>query len=408
MSLSFFIAKRYLFSKKSVNAIHIISGISMLGVFVGSAALIILLSAFNGFGDLTLSLYNKFSSELRIEPLTGKTFDPTNPYLRALKNDHRVINYSEVLQEKVLLHYGNVQCIGLIKGVSDNYFKDKPLDHLLLEGELTLKNKGTNFAIIGSDVQNRLSVNIKDDFQHIEVYAPKKGVSDSPDPSSEFSTRAIHPIAVFEPQQHVDNIILVPLDFARDLLDEQKRVSAIELNLKQGISIDNFRKEIAVKLGENFQVKNRAQQNQLLYKIINSEKWAVFLILTFVLIIAIFNIIGSLTMLVIDKRKDIAVLSSLGANKALIRKIFFIEGMMIAMIGCILGMLTALLICLLQQRYGFVKMGAANFFTEAYPISLKGSDFILVFATVASISILASLISSRLSIQHTQNLREDL
>lgn len=385
-----------------------ISGISMLGVLVGSAALIILLSAFNGFGDLALSLYNKFSSELRIEPLTGKTFDPTSRYFHTLKNDSRIINYTEVLQEKVLLRYGNAQCIGLIKGVSDGYFKGKQLDHILQEGQLILKDHGINFALIGSDLQNRLSVNIKNDFQNIDIYSPNKGISNSADPNSEFSTQAIHPIAVFEPQQHFDDMILVPLDFARDLLGEQKQVSAIELNLNQDVSIDDFQKEITEKLGKNFQVKNRAQQNQLLYKIINSEKWAVYLILTFVLIIAIFNIIGSLTMLVIDKRKDIAILSSLGASRALIQRIFFIEGMMITMIGCMLGMLTALLICLLQQHYGLIKMNTGNFLVEAYPIALKGSDFILVLTTVTSISVLASFISSRLSIQHTQNLREDL
>lgn len=376
---------------------------------MGSAALIILLSTFNGFEELTLSLYNKFTTELRIEPTIGKVFNPnTNKNLQKLKNDTHVAGYTEVLEEKVLLRYENAQCIGLLKGVSSDYFKGKRMDSTLLEGKSILKKDGINFALIGSDIQSRLSVNIKNDFQNLEVYSPNKGLGNSADPSSEFSIRAIHPAGIFQPQQHFDNLILVPLDFARDLLGEPKQVSAIELHIKKGTSIADFQAEIARKLGKEFQVKNRAQQNQLLYKILNSEKWAVFLILTFVLIIAIFNIIGSLTMLVIDKRPDIAILSSLGASKALIQKIFFIEGMMISMIGCIMGMISAFLFCLLQQRFGLIKMGEANFFTEAYPIALKWSDFLLVFATVALISILASLISSRLSIRHVQNLREDL
>lgn len=375
---------------------------------MGSAALIILLSTFNGFEELTLSLYNKFSAELRIEPTQGKVLDPNTPYLKRIKGDIRIDNYIEALEEKVLLRYENAQCIGLIKGVSGNYFKGKLADSVLWEGQLLLQKDQIPFALIGSDIQSRLSVNLKNNFENLEIYSPNKGPSNAFDPSTEFHIQSIHPMGIFQPQQHFDNLIMAPLEFTRDLLGEPQKVSAIELQIKKGISVNQMQKEIAQGLGEKFQVKNRAQQNELLYKILNSEKWAVFLILTFVLIIAIFNIIGSLTMLVIDKRQDIAILSSLGASKLLIRKIFFIEGMMIAMTGCLAGMILALFFCLLQQHYGWIKMGAENFLTDAYPVALKWTDFVLVFLTVTSISTLASLISSRLSIKHLADLRQDL
>ncbi|OYZ43773.1 MAG: hypothetical protein B7Y19_09415 [Sphingobacteriales bacterium 24-40-4] len=203
-------------------------------------------------------------------------------------------------------------------------------------------------------------------------------------------------------------MVIVPIQFARTLLDEEKLISFIEINTVPGTDVDELHDEIKNLLGKNFVVKNRSQQNELLYKILNSEKWAIFLILTFVLIIAIFNIIGSLTMLVIDKRKDIAILSSLGANRQLIRGIFFIEGMMISMLGCILGMAAGLVFILLQQKFGFIAMAGTNLIIDHYPVGIKLSDFVLVFVTVLTVSVIASGISSRLSVKNTVDLREDL
>lgn len=381
----------------------------MLGVFVGSAALIIILSVFNGFEGIVLSMYNTFSPELRIEAVEGKAFEPANEQFLQLKNDGRIVNYTEVLQEKALIRYGKSQSIALIKGVSDDYMKGRvSLDSTIASGSFILKDKEENFAVIGSAIQNYLSVNLNDDFRHLDIYSPRKGAANSINPVDEFNVMSIHPSGVFSVQQEFDNMIIVPIGFARKLLSEESKVSSIEINTKDGISVDDFQKEISEILGKNFVVKNRSQQNQLLYKILNSEKWAIFLILTFVLIIAIFNIIGSLTMLVIDKTKDIAVLSSLGANNGLIRGIFFIEGMMISMVGCILGMAAGLIFCLLQQYFGFIKMAGVSLMIDSYPVGIKGSDFILVFGTVLSVSLVASAISSRLSVKNTRSLREDL
>ena len=408
MNTPVFIAKRYLFSKKSVNAINFISGISMLGVFVGSAALIIILSVFNGFESLVLSMYNKLTPEIRIEPEKGKTFNPDSAYFTALKKDPRIANYTEVLQEKALLRYGQAQYIGLVKGVSEDFVQGKHLDSALTEGAFILKSDDQNYAVIGAAVQAYLTVNVKDDFRDLEIYSPRKGGGVAMNPADEFVLRTIHPVGVFEPQQQFDDMVLVPLDFAKELFGEENKVSAIEINLKSEDLVAAFQKDLKKALGDNFIVKNRIQQNQLLYKILTSEKWAIFLILTFVLIIAIFNIIGSLTMLVIDKRKDIAILNSMGASPRLVRSIFFMEGMMISMIGCVAGISTGLIFCLLQQRFGFITMNEANMAIDAYPIALKGMDFILVSITVLSISAIASIISSRLSVKNIGQIKDDL
>lgn len=409
MHTPFFIAKRYLFSKKSVNAINFISGISMLGVFVGSAALIIILSVFNGFEKLVLSMFNTLTPHLLVEPTTGKTFNPNHQVLQGLKKDPRVLDYTEVLKEKALIRYGQGQFIGLVKGVSENFNQHRELDTIIIDGTFTLKHQGEDLAVIGSAVQAYLGVSVKDEFRHLQIFSPNKAAAQSAfSPADEFIVRSIHPAGVFEVQQQFDDMVLVPLSFARDLLNEPVKVSSVEINLKKNESTSRFQNELEKKLGPGFVVKNRVQQNQLLYKILNSEKWAIFVILTFVLIIAIFNIIGSLTMLVIDKKRDIAILSSLGAHHALIRNIFFLEGMMISMIGCFLGMLTGLAFALLQQEFSFISMGTVEMVVDAYPIDLKLSDFVLVFLTVFLISLMASWISSRLSIKHIVSLKDDL
>jgi lipoprotein-releasing system permease protein len=404
-----YIAKRYLFSKKSVNAIHIISGISMLGVLVGSAALIIILSVFNGFEGLILSMYNNLGPDLEITPANAKHFNPNNAGIQELAKDKRVLNYTEVLQEKALMRYGNTQFIGKVKGVSANYAKGKAVDSVLLDGDFDLEKNGEPTAIIGASVQSYLSVNIGDQFQTLDIYAPRKGISNSLNPADEFAVRSVFPVGVLRIQQEVNDMVLVPISLARDLLGEPGTCSSLEISVKPSINTDDFQEELTKKLGNNFVVKNRIQQNELLYKILNSEKWAIFLILTFVLIIAIFNIIGSLTMLVIDKRKDIAILSSMGASKSLIRRIFFLEGMMISGIGCLIGLAVALAFCLIQQKTGFVKMDdGPNPLLESYPIALKISDFGLVTLTVLGISAIASAISSRLSVKTLDQLKETL
>ncbi len=408
MNTSIYIAKRYLFSRKKMHAINIISGISMVGVLIGSAALIIILSVFNGFEEVILSLYSNFTAELKIEPKLGKSFNPNTAYFNALRKDPKVFSFIEVLQEKVLIKYDNRPFIGEIKGVSAQFMKRGGMDSICQSGTFTLKKDGNNFAVIGSAVQNSLGVSVRDQFTPIEIYSPNRNAGNAVNPLNEFNVRAITPSGVFTLGQEFDDMVITPLDFARDLLNEPVNVTSLELNFNKGVDISAMQDEVQQKAGKDFIVKNRSQQNTELYKTLNYERWFIFMILVFVLIIAIFNIIGSLTMLVMDKRKDIAILTSLGANRRLIQGIFFFEGMMISVIGCIAGIFLGLIFCILQQRFGLVKMGAQTAIIDAYPVALKFRDFILVFLTVGIISVIASGISARLSIKGLDDIKQDL
>jgi lipoprotein-releasing system permease protein len=408
LNTSIFIAKRYLFSKKQTHAINIISGISILGVLVGSAALIIILSVFNGLEQVILSLYSNFTPELKIEPRLGKTFDPNTPYFNGLGRDVRVVSYTQVLQEKALIKYADRQFIGTIKGVSDDFLKGRKLDSTIQFGSFTLKDDGRNFAVIGSTVQGNLGVSLKNQFVSLQIFSPKRSAGNSTNPMNDFVFRSIQPSGVFGIQQDFDDLIITPIEFTRDLLDESNQVSSVEINYKKGTDLNQVQEAIQDRIGKNFTVKNRKEQNTELYKTINYERWSIFMILTFVLIIAIFNIIGSLTMLVIDKRKDIAILTSLGANKKLIQGIFFFEGMMISVIGCVSGLILGLIVCLVQKQFGFIKMGSAISVLDAYPVAFKLSDIGLVFITVIVIAVIASWISSNLSVKRLDEIKQDL
>ena len=392
-----------------MHAVNIISGISMLGILIGTAALIILLSVFNGLEKVIFALNSNFSPELRIEAKLGKTFNPNIAYLKVLHKDTRLLSYTEILQDKVVIQYGEKTVPGNIRGVSDDFLKNPRLDSTILDGSFTLHSDASPMAVIGVIIQNSLSVNINSTTTPIQIYAPKRSGAISIDPSDEFINRSIYPSGVFSIQQEDDDIVIVPLDFARELFDQPVAVSSIDLNFKKGNDITALQQEIKNKIGDQFTVKNRQEQNTALYKTLNYEKWAVFMILAFVVVIAAFNIIGSLTMLVIDKRKDIAILSSLGANRRLIQGIFFFEGLMISLIGCIAGLLLGLVFCILQQRYGLIEVGGKiSVPNNAYPVQLKADNFALVFLTVTVISVIASGISARLSVKGLDDIKQDL
>lgn len=408
MNTSVYIARRYLFSKKQTHAINIISGISMLGVLVGSAALIIILSVFNGLEEVILKLYSNFTPELKIEPRLGKTFNPDEPYFLSLKKDRSIVSFTEVLEEKALIKYAERSFIGTVKGVSDDFLKGRQLDSTIQFGSFTLKDRGTDYAVIGATVQGSLGVSLKNQFVALQVYSPKRTAGNSTNPMNDFVFRSIQPSGVFGIQQDFDDIIITPLEFTRDLLEEPNRVSSLEINFKKGTDIEEIQDNIIEKIGNKYTVKNRKQQNTGLYKTINYERWSIFMILVFVLIIALFNIVGSLTMLVIDKRKDIAILTSLGAGKPLIQGIFFFEGMMISFIGCIGGIIMGSLVCLAQQHFKLIKMGSSLSVLDAYPVAFKPTDFVLVFFTVLGISVIASGISARLSVKRLDEIKKDL
>ncbi|WP_353128618.1 ABC transporter permease [Parapedobacter pyrenivorans] len=405
MNIAFYFAKRYLFSKKTVNAVNIISGISVVGVLVSSASLIIILSFYNGLENLIFSMYSAFTPELRIEPAKGKGFLSDSTTALVLKKHPAVTSYREVLQERVLLRYGDAQYIATIKGITVADALPQSMDTLLQDGHFALHYGDTDYAVIGARVQGTLGISINDGSRMIEVFSPRKGVTGSINPAEEFTMRSIRPAGVLEYQQEFDDLLIVPLDFAREVLGEFEEVSAIEINLAQGSKVAVVQRELSARLGDAYIVKNREQQNPTLYKIVRTEKWAVFFIIAFTGIIALFNIVGSLTMLVIDKKKDISVLMGLGANEGLIRRIFFYEGLLISLIGCFAGLILGLLFCVSQQYFGWIRFGEGeNLVTDVYPVDIRLSDFVLVFLTIFAISTVISLVSSRLSVKQTARL----
>lgn len=410
MNTAFYIARRYIFAKKSTNAINIISAISVVGVFVGTAALVIILSVFNGFENTVLKMFNTMSPHLLITPEKGKTFDPDMPALKELRSSEKVYSYTEVLAENALVWYKDRQSPALIKGVSQDYLRNKSLDSVTVDGHFVLENQAGPNAVIGSSLQAYLNVNLSDPFEPLQIYSPKKGVTvPSLNPMDDFTALAVPVSGVFEIQQDFDHTVIVPLAFSRALFGVEKEVSAIELNLQANTNVAQFKTALETKLGQGYVIKNRIQQNQALYNVLGSEKWIVYIILTFIVIIAIFNIIGSLTMLVIEKLKDIAVLNSLGAGKRLIRRIFLVEGMMITLSGCVLGLIAGFIFCQLQLHYGLVKMGEPTLLSNnAYPIGLKWRDFLLVFITVGAFSLIASFLASNLSVKRIDKFNQEL
>ncbi|PPL01737.1 FtsX-like permease family protein [Parapedobacter indicus] len=404
MNIALYFAKRYLRSKKTINAVNIISGISVVGVLVSSASLIVILSFYNGLENLIFSMYSSFTPELRIEPREGKGFAVDSVLADRLKKFPEVRAYREVLQERVLLRYGDAQYIATLKGTTADHALQS-MDTLLQDGRFILHQGNIDYAVMGARVQGTLGISLQDESRRIEVFSPRKGVKPGINPAEEFTMRTIRPVGVLEYQQEFDDLLIVPLSFAREVLGEFSQVSAIEINLLPGSNTTAVQKQLAQQVGSGFVVKNREQQNPTLYKIVRTEKWAVFIIIAFTGIIAIFNIVGSLTMLVIDKKKDISVLMGLGAGNDLIRRIFFVEGLLISLTGCVAGLVLGFLFCLSQQTFGWIRFGEAeNLVTDTYPVDIRATDFLLVFLTVFVVSALISLVSSRLSVKQTVRL----
>lgn len=391
MNFAFYIAKRYLVSKKSKNIINIISMISVFGVAVGTMALIVILSVFNGFDDLIKSLFNAFDPEIEITVKEGKTFEMSDSMMIALSNIDGITSIAQVVEENVLLKYEDKYHPAIIKGVSDGYERITGIDSMIVEGEFVLKNGKNNFAVIGQGVAYFLSVGLTF-VSPIQIYVPKENATISMDPGQAFSRKFIYPSGIFAIQQEFDSkYILVPIDFAKDLLGYENQINALEVEIAKGAKVREVQEGIKLMLGANYNVKDRFEQNELLYKIMKSEKWAIFLILTFILIIASFNIIGSLTMLIIDKQEDIAILQSMGAEYSLVRKIFLFEGWLISITGAIIGLILGFLVCWLQQHFGIIPIDSAgNFIISVYPVKMLFTDFFFVLLTVITIGFLAA------------------
>ena len=315
MNFPFYIAKRYLFSKKSHNIINIISLVSVVGVTIGTLALIVVLSVFNGFEDLVKSLFNTFNPDLQITVKEGKTFDAHQVSRDKISQIPGVVSFTEVVEENALLKYNSEQYIVTLKGVSDDYLHNNPLDTMLFDGDFILKNGNIDLTIMGYLVAYNLGIKINDYSNPVYAYVPRRTKKGLTTLDQSFNSGALVPSAVFSVQQEIDTkYVIVPIDFTRKLLEYENEVTAIEIRLQPETDTDDIQDQIQNIIGEQFIVKTRFQQQELLYKIMRSEKWAIFFILTFIIIIATFNVVGSLYMLILDKRKDIAILFSMGAN----------------------------------------------------------------------------------------------
>ena len=374
---------------------------------IGTAALIIVLSVFNGFEDLILRLYNSFDPDLRIELKEGKTFRQERINTDQLKKIDGIAYVTNVIEESALVKYRDKQYIIKLKGVSDDYKKMTGLDTMIVDGRFMLESGDTNFAVVGSGIAYNLGLEIGNVFNQLEIYGPRSTAASLTDAEGSFNRRYIFPSGVFAVQQEFDaKYVIVPIRFAKEIFDYENKLTSIEIGFRKGNDQEKIINNISAQIGNDFIIKNRFQQHELIYKIMRSEKWAVFLILTFILIIAIFNVISSLTMLVIEKKKDIAIYRSMGAEVTLLRTVFLAEGMIITLAGAFSGLFIGMIVCYAQQKFGLIQLGGSgSFIIDAYPVKMVPMDFLYVFVTVFCIGLLASWYPSRKLIREEINMK---
>ena len=397
LGLIFLFARRYLVAKKSTQAINVISWIAVGGISVGTLALLLILSVFNGFAGLVLSLYNQFSPDVVITAAEGKAFAADSLFVQKVNGAGNIRAASGVIEENVLLRYGANQTLARVKGVADNYDKVSGISQGLFHGDFILQDNNQNpFIYLGAGLEQQLRINYDDPFGFISIYYPRKNARASVNPEDAFNVQQVKPSGSFAIQQEFDTrYAFVPITLMARITERPEGVNAYEVTLDDPNDAARFINNLKSTLGGGFKISNRYQQNEVLYKVMQSERWAVFAILGFVLLIASFNIIGAVAMLVIEKRKDIGVLKVLGFDDASVRGIFFSEGLLLATIGYLIGALLAFVICLLQQTFGFVKLGGGSFVIDAYPVQMQVTDFVYVLLMVLFIGLLASWLPSK-------------
>ena len=361
----------------------------MLGVAVGTASLIIVLSVFNGFEKLVLSLYNAFDPAIKITAAEGKVFEADSAKLVL---DERALLYSEILEEKVLLKYKNKEYIATLKGVDEQFKKINNVDSMLLTGTYFDGYASEKTAILGQGVAYHLSIGVGDIMNPLQLFVPKREKKHLLNASDAFSQSSLIPVGIFGIQADFDaTYVITSLNNVQKILERSNVLSALEVHCKDS-EMEVLQEELQTALGSAYFVQNRYQQHAFLYQILNSEKMAVFLILTFILIIATFNIIGSLSMLIIDKKKDIRVLSFMGLNNSQLQQLFWMEGLLTTLVGAIVGLFIGLIFCWAQIKWGFITMGAGTFVIDQYPVSIQSKDVAIVTLIVLSIGAVAAWI----------------
>jgi lipoprotein-releasing system permease protein len=390
VNFPFYIAKRYLFSKSSSNAINIITIIAAIGVVVGAMSLFIVLSGFAGLKDFSLQFTNVFDSDLKILPASGKTITFSEATQAQLEKIAGIEAYSKVIEERVFLHFRDKNEIAFIKGVDDNYALVNPIDSILMYDSWFVPNE--NEVVIGIGTSQKLSLGTRDYGNLLEIYVPKPYRGQSLDPAQVFNKENVLVAGIYDINEDLNSkYVFSDIDFARSLLKmDSTKISSVELKLLEGASEEDLRSNLAALFSEDVLIKNRIQQNDALYKMLNTENIAVYLIFTLVLIIALFNVIGSIIMMILDKRKNIKTLFNIGANLKDIRRIFFLQGVLMTTLGGALGILLGVLTVWVQLRFEFINITASL----PYPVKLKTINILIVFTTITVLGLLASKIAS--------------
>lgn len=409
MNLAWLFARRYFVARKSTNAINIIAAVSVIGMMVGTMALLLVLSVFNGFEDLVTSLYNSFNPDLKVEVRIGKTFAVDSATIYKLKHLNGIKAVSEVLEENALLRYHDKDLVGRLKGVDAEFANVSGVDSTMVGGKYMLTDStNLNYAVVGLGIQSMLGVNVDNQFSRLEVYMPRReGKVSTTSPENAFKQQIIYPIGVYAIQQDFDaKYTIVPLQFMRRLLDyDTQQVSSLEIALLPHTDMAAAQAAVEQIMGKEFRVADRYQQDEFLYKVMRTEKWAVYLILTFILIIAAFNVVGSLSMLVIEKKHDLGILRAMGANANFVRRVFLLEGVLLAGVGGAVGMLLAFVICLAQQHFKLLRLSGDTFLIDAYPVSMRWLDFAMVGTTVIVIALLAAYFPAQRAAQQGELLQ---
>lgn len=387
MNFPFFIAKRYLFSKKSHNAINVISAISVCGVALATLAMVCTLSVFNGFQDMVATFFTAFDPQIKITSVKGKVFDGSEPVFAEIRTMPEVAVYSESVEDNAMVQYKGRQAMAVIKGVEDNFDKLTPIDSILFgRGELILHDEVVDYAIPGLQLLSTLGTGIRF-LDPLEIYAPKRGSRiNMSNPMSSFVSDQLFSSGLtftVNQEKYDASYIITSIGFARRLFQYTNEVSAVNLRLTPDADENTVIMKLKEKLGDDFRVQNRYEQQADTFRIMEIEKLISYIFLTFILMIACFNVIGSLSMLIIDKKNDVQTLRNLGASDSQIVRIFLFEGRMISFIGAVSGVIIGLVLCLIQQEYGIISLGTAgSFIVDAYPVSVHAWDVVLVFATV--------------------------
>ena len=402
---AFYIARRYLFSKKSTNVINVISGISIAGVTVATMAMVVVLSVFNGFSDLVATFFTSFDPQFKVVATEGKTFAADAPEIVQVKAMDEVEMTSETVEDQALAVYADRQAMVMVKGVDDNFARLTNIKNICYgEGDFTLHAADLQYGVMGIRLASAMGVGAYYP-GYVHIYAPQReGQLDMMNPMTGFVVDSLlSPGVIFCVQQsrYDSNYILTSLPFARMLFQCDGEITSLEVRLKPGTDITMAKEKIQAAVGSKYKVKDRYEQQEETFNIMKIEKLMAYVFLTFILVVACFNIIGSLAMLIIDKKNDVQTLRSLGARESLIKRIFTLEGWMISIIGATLGVALGLLLCWLQQQYGIVSLGqsAGAFIIDAYPVSVHYDDVAIIYLTVVAIGLLAVLYPVRYALK---------